>query len=94
MANKKSAEKRIRVSERRRQRNRPYKSAARTFVRRAETAIAGGDQAAATTAVTDAIKMLDRVASKGVVHKNNAARRKSRLMAKLNRLTSEASATA
>ena len=94
MANKKSAETRIRVSELRRQRNRPYKSAARTFVRRAETAIAGGDQAAATTAVTDAIKMLDRVASKGVVHKNNAARRKSRLMAKLNRLTSEASATA
>ena len=94
MANKQSAEKRIRVYERRRQRNRPYKSAARTFVRRAETAIAGGDQAAATTAVTDAIKMLDRVASKGVVHKNNAARRKSRLMAKLNRLTSEASATA
>ncbi len=94
MANKKSAEKRIRVAERRRQRNRPYKTAARTFVRKAESAIAGGDEAVAATAVTDAIKMLDRVARKGVVHPNNAARRKSRLMAKLNKLTGGAGARA
>ena len=89
MANNKSAEKRVRVAERRRQRNRPYRTAARTFVKKAEFAIEEGDQEAAATAVGAAISMLDRVANKGVVHKNNAARRKSRLMAKLNKLTSE-----
>ncbi len=87
MANNKSAEKRIRVAERRRQRNKPFRTAARTFVKKAETAIGGADQTVAATAVGDAISMLDRVAGKGVVHKNNAARRKSRLMKKFNQLT-------
>ena len=86
MANSKSAEKRIRVSERRRQRNKPYRTAARTFVKKAEVTIAGGDADEAATAVGNAISMLDRVAGKGVIHKRNAARRKSRLMAKLNKL--------
>ena len=86
MANSKSAEKRIRVAERRRLRNRPYRSAARTLVKKAELAIAGGDQDAAREAVARAVSMLDRVAGKGIIHKNNAARRKSRLMAKFNRL--------
>lgn len=48
-------------------------------------AIRAGDQSAAQAAVVDAISMLDRVASKGIIHRNNAARRKSRLMAKLNK---------
>ncbi|MGH2533970.1 MAG: 30S ribosomal protein S20 [Thermomicrobiales bacterium] len=86
MANSKSAKKRIRVGERRRLRNRPYRSAARTFVKKAEIAIRAGDQEVAATAVGDAISMLDRVAGKGVIHRNNAARRKSRLMAKFNRM--------
>jgi len=86
LANSKSAEKRIRVSQRRHDRNRPFRSAARTYVKKAELAIRSGDQAEATSAVGTAISMLDRVASKGVIHKNNAARRKSRLMAKFNRL--------
>jgi small subunit ribosomal protein S20 len=86
LANTKSAEKRIRVSERRRLRNRPYRTAARTFVKKAEVAIRAGDATVAATAVGDAISMLDRVAGKGIIHKNNAARRKSRLMAKFNRL--------
>jgi small subunit ribosomal protein S20 len=86
LANNKSAEKRIRVNERRRQRNRPYRSAARTYVKKALIAIQGGDPDAAATAVGNAISMLDRVANKGVIHKNNAARRKSRLMAKYNRM--------
>lgn len=91
LANSKSAKKRIRVAERRRQRNRPYRSAARTFVKKAEIAIRAGDQEVAATAVGDAISMLDRVAGKGIVHKNNAARRKSRLMAKYNRMGAAAS---
>ena len=74
------------MSERRRARNRPYRTAARTFVKKAELAIRAGDQGTATAAVGDAISMLDRVASKGVIHRNNAARRKSRLMAKFNRM--------
>lgn len=84
MANSKSAEKRIRVGERRRLSNRPYRSAARTLVKRAELAINSGDQEAAKVAVGKAISMLDRTAGKGIVHPNNAARRKSRLMAKFN----------
>ena len=85
MANSKTARKRIRIAETRRVRNRPYRTAARTFVKKAEAAIRAGDQTVAQSAVVDAISMLDRVASKGIIHKNNAARRKSRLMAKLNK---------
>lgn len=86
MANSKSSKKRIRVSERRAAHNKPFKTEARTFVKKAEVAIAAGDKAAAETATREAISVLDRVAVKGVIHKNNAARRKSRLMAKLNAL--------
>jgi small subunit ribosomal protein S20 len=84
LANSKSAEKRIRVGERRRVSNRPYRSAARTLVKRAELAIQSGDQDAAKEAVGKAVSMLDRAAGKLIVHPNNAARRKSRLMAKFN----------
>jgi small subunit ribosomal protein S20 len=87
LANNKSAEKRIRVAERRRLRNRPYRSAARTYVKKALVAIQSGDADAASTAVGSAISMLDRVAGKGIIHRNNAARRKSRLMAKYNRMS-------
>lgn len=84
MANSKSALKRVRVAERNRLHNRPYRSAARTLVKRAELAIQNGDRTEAMEAVQRAIAMLDRVAGKGIIHKNNAARRKSRLMAKFN----------
>ena len=86
MANSKSARKRILTSERRRLRNRPFRSAARTLVKKAELAIQAGDQAAAEPAVQLALSTLDRVCAKGVIHKNNAARRKSRLAAKYNAL--------
>ncbi len=87
LANSKSALKRVRVAERRRVRNRTYRSASRTLVRRAETAIAAGNVDEAATAVANAISMLDRSASKGIIHSNNAARRKSRLMAKYNAMS-------
>ncbi len=86
MANSKSAEKRIRVSEQRRLRNRPFRSSARTLVKKAELAISAGDQTAAEAAVLTATRTLDRVASKGIIHCNNAARRKSRLMKKFHAL--------
>lgn len=90
MANNDSARKRIRVAEQKRLRNRPYRTAARTFVKKAELAIRAGDQDAAATAVGNAISMLDRVSNKGIIHRNNAARRKSRLMTKFNRLSAGA----
>jgi small subunit ribosomal protein S20 len=86
LANNKAAEKRIRVSEQKRLRNRPYRTAARTYVKKAEIAIRAGDVNVAASAVGDAISTLDRVAGKGIIHPNNAARRKSRLMAKFNRM--------
>lgn len=86
MTNSKSAAKRVRVAERRRQRNRVFRSASRTYIKKAERLIAQGDPEAAAVAVGDAISTLDRAAVKGIIHKNNAARRKSRLMAKFNGL--------
>ena len=65
-------------------RNRVYRGTARTYVRKAEAAIKVGDSQASQEEVLKAIKALDKAASKGVIHKNNAARRKSRLVKKLN----------
>ena len=86
MANNKSSKKRILINETKRLRNRPYISAARTYVKKAEVAIKAGDKDAASAAVGEALSMLDRVAGKGIIHSNNAARRKSRLMKKYNAL--------
>ena len=86
MANSKSSKKRIRVAERCREHNKPFRTEARTFVKKAEVAIAAGDATAAKEATLEAVSVLDRVASKGVVHKNNAARRKSRLVVKYQAL--------
>jgi small subunit ribosomal protein S20 len=90
VANSKSALKRVRVSERRRLRNRKYRSSARTLVRRAESIIATGDVDAAAEAVGSALSMLDRTSGKGVIHRNNAARRKSRLLKKYNNMGASA----
>lgn len=80
LANIKSAIKRNKQNEKRRVRNRVYRGEARTYVARARTAIAGKDAEAAKAATLEAISALDKAAQKGVLHKNNAARRKSRLM--------------
>lgn len=80
MANIKSQIKRNRQNEKRRLRNRMFRGAARSAVRNARAAIASGDVAASREAVLAAVSRLDKAAEKGVIHKNNAARRKSRLM--------------
>lgn len=90
MANNKSSKKRILINETKRLRNRPYRSAARTYVKKAELAIKAGDKDQASIAVGEALSMLDRVAGKGIIHSNNAARRKSRLMKKYNALAAAA----
>jgi small subunit ribosomal protein S20 len=86
MANTKSAIKRIKTSEKRHQRNMAVKSATRTYVKKARTAI-GQKPAEAQEDLTAAISALDRAAKKGVIHPNNAARRKSRLMKRYNQAT-------
>ncbi|MBI5879924.1 MAG: 30S ribosomal protein S20 [Chloroflexi bacterium] len=83
MANTKSAIKRIRSSARKRVRNTLVRSSVRTAVKKANVAVlepAGGGAEAIKRAVSE----LDRAVAKGVIHKNNAARRKSRLMKKFN----------
>lgn len=85
MANNKSAEKRIRVNERRRIRNQSYRSATRTLVKKAQVSIEQGVGQDTTTALMAAISQLDRASGKGIIHRNTAARRKSRLMARYNK---------
>lgn len=85
MANTKSALKALRVAERRRQRNRGQRSAIKTSIRQAEKLAAEGQEAAAAEAARLAVRALDKAAGKGIVHPNNAARCKSRLMKKLHR---------
>jgi small subunit ribosomal protein S20 len=81
LANLHSAQKRIRSNERKRVRNRIIRSRARTAVNLARTAVPEGTGA---DAVKKAISELDRAAEKGIIHKNNAARRKSRLVKMLH----------
>ena len=84
MANTKSAKKEIKVNERKRQRNKSVKSLCRTNITKAENLVLSGDTEAGKQAVAVAVSSLDRAAEKGVIHPNNASRRKSRLMKKLN----------
>lgn len=79
-----SAIKAHRQSVKRRLRNRAVKSATKTAIKRATEAIAGGDMDAAREAVRAAISTLDKAAQKGVLHPNNAGRRKSRLLLRYN----------
>ena len=83
MANIKSAIKRNKQNEKKRIRNRIFRGRARTFVAKARVAIEEGDKSGMDTSVKVAISALDKAASKGVLHKNNAARRKSRLMKRM-----------
>jgi small subunit ribosomal protein S20 len=79
-----SAEKAHRQSLQRRLRNRAAKSATKTAIKKANDAIASGDLEAARVAVQDAVVSLDKAAQKGVLHHNNSARHKSRLLIKYN----------
>ncbi len=79
----KSSQKRERQNEKRRQQNRSYKSRARTLIKKAFSVIEEGDLDSAKAAATEAVKALDKAAAKGVIHKNNASRRKGRLMSRL-----------
>jgi small subunit ribosomal protein S20 len=86
LANIKSAIKRNKQNEKRRLRNRYFKGRARSFVKQARNAFEEEDLAEAQRATLMAISALDKAAEKGVLHKNNVARRKSRLMRRLFQL--------
>ena len=81
-----SAIKRVRQAERRRAINQPRKTAAKTYVANAVNVAGGGNDTETAAALADAMSALDRAAKVGAIHPNNAARRKSRLVIKLNAL--------
>ena len=80
MANKQSAIKRIRSSERKKKRNQVFRSRARTYVKKTRVLVEQGRLEEARETAQQAVSTLDKAAVKGIIHPNNAARRKSRLM--------------
>ncbi len=86
MANTPSARKAVRKIERRTEVNKSRRSQMRTYVRKVEEAIASGDANAASTALRAAEPLVMRAAQKGIVHKNTASRKVSRLTARVNAL--------
>ena len=86
MANIKSAKKRILVTETKTARNKSIKSAVKTSIKKVEAAVANKNKEEAQTALTAAISTITKAANKGVYHKNNAARKVSRLTKLVNEL--------
>jgi len=80
----KSAQKRMRANERKRLRNKSVRSLTKTNITKAERLIFSGELESAQKIAVAAISSLDKAAEKGIIHPNNAARRKSRLVQKLN----------
>lgn len=87
VANIKSQKKRIRTNEKRRLRNKSYKSELKTYVRKTREAIEAGDAEEAEKWLRVASRKLDVAVSKGVIHKNQAAQRKSKLAKRFNKLS-------
>lgn len=89
MANTASAQQRIRNSARKAIFNRLHRSRARTFTKTTEEFVAKKDLAGAQIAVAQAVSAIDKAAGKGVMHKNKAARNKSRLMKMMNKIAAK-----
>lgn len=86
MANIKSAKKRVLVNQKKADRNKSIKSAVKTSIKKLEAAVVAKDKEAAVAALANAISTIDKAATKGVYHKNNAARKVSRLSKAVNTL--------
>jgi len=86
LANIKSAKKRILVTETKTARNKAIKSRVKTYVKKVETAVAENNKEAASAALLEAISEINKAASKGVYHKNTAARKVSRLTKAVNKI--------
>ena len=87
MANSPQARKRARQAETARRRNASHRSMVRTYIKKVQSAIEAEDAEAASAALTAAIPVIDRMAAKGILHKNKAARHKSRLTAAVQKLS-------
>ena len=86
MPNIKSAKKRVLVSKVNNERNKMAKSALKTTLKKFEAAVAEGNKEQADSAYTAAVKSIDQAVKKGIIHKNNAARKKSSIALKMNEL--------
>ena len=86
MANIKQQKKRVLTNEKRRQRNKSFRSATRTEIRKFREAVESGDKAAAEAQLRVASRKLDKAVSKGVFHRNNAANKKSNMARALNKM--------
>lgn len=86
MANTKQAKKRVRQAEKHRQLNASMRSMLRTYIKKVIAAISSSDEKAASKAYTEAVPIIDRMAHKGIIHKNKAARHKSRLIHQIKNL--------
>ena len=86
MPNIKSAKKRVLVSEKKALENKSFKSAYKTMIKKYEAAVEAGDAESAKKLYTEVIKKTDKAAAKGVIHKNTAARKKSRFTLMLKKL--------
>ncbi|GAA1565499.1 small subunit ribosomal protein S20 [Mycolicibacterium mucogenicum 261Sha1.1M5] len=86
MANIKSQIKRIKTNAKATERNKAYKSELRTVIRKTREAVIAGDKAAAESSLKVASRKLDKAVSKGVIHKNQAANRKSKLAAQVAKI--------
>ena len=86
MPNIKSAKKRVLVNSAKAAQNKAQKSAMKTTLKKFEAAVAGGDRSEAQSAYTVAVKTVDQAVSKGLLHSNNAANKKSAMTLKLNKM--------
>lgn len=93
MANIKSAKKRARQAEKHRRHNASLRSMVRTYIKKVVTAIAANDKKLAEESLKEAIPVIDRMAGKGLLHKNKAARHKSRLNAQIKKMAEGAVAS-
>jgi len=86
LANTKQAKKRVRQAEENRRHNASMRSMLRTYIKKVIAAIGSGDQKTATASLKEATPIIDRMVNKGIIHKNKAARHKSRLSAHIKSL--------
>ena len=86
MANHKSAEKRVRQNAKRKEINRSNRSKLRTSIKKLRTAVAGHDKSASTDLLYPTVSLIDKAVNKGILHKNTAARHKSRLTKHVNEM--------
>jgi small subunit ribosomal protein S20 len=94
LANTKQAKKRVRQAEKHRRHNASMRSMLRTYIKKVAAAITAGDPKVALASLKEATPVIDRMANKGIIHKNKAARHKSRLTAHIKKLGEKTEAKA